>query len=542
MRFLVATLLACFVFTATAAFAGNAYEDVPRDHWAYNALDYLTDRGVLEGYPDGFFKGDRTLTRYEFAQAIARLLDSIGTPSDENIRIMAETLRAEFSDQLAELQRSVNEIGTQMNGLDARIGDLEGAVADNSSRIGDLEGKVSGLNAGPNWKGEFRYRWQFEERDVVPDSARFRQRIRFRLGYATQIHDAVKFAFRLETATGANATSGNHTLGNNGKTADIYLDQAYVVYTPSWFGYYTACDHPVDCNGCETCGCPTCTDCNPKIEIYAGLFPNIFEDHNEMILDDDVNMQGLGVVYHFNEDFQIATAASVAVEVNGADYFDDDTYLFVTELKHTDLFTDGLDAWVGAYGWKNEGQLPAAYFAGNSFNNFDFNNDGVIDGNDRFSTNFHTVKGGLQYTFDCWWDKPMTVYGEYMVNIEADADDRIAAANPFINPNFIYEDSDDFGWVVGAQYGQKPKYCKDWTLFASYKEIGANVIIDGFGDADAGGANVNSLEVGWQYMWADNSLIGITYFLNKMHNAFGFLIPNNAADQSIIQVDWTFKF
>lgn len=542
MRFIIATLLACFVFGATMAFAGSAYEDVPRDHWAYNALDYLTDRGVLEGYPDGFFKGDRTLTRYEFAQAIARLLDSIGTPGKEDIQIMAETLRAEFSDQLAEIQRGVNELGTHVNGLDARIGDLEGAVADNSTRIGDLESKVAGLMPGPNWKGEFRYRWQFEERDVVPDSQRFRQRIRFRLGYATQINDAVMFAFRLQTETGNDATSSNWTLGNNGTTADIFLDQAYVKYTPSWFGFYTQCDHPVDCNGCETCGCPTCTDCNPKLEIYAGIFPNIFEDHHEMILDEDVNLQGMGVVYHFNEDFQIATAASVAVEVNGQDYFDDDTYLFVTELKHTDLFTDGLDAWVGAYGWKNEGALPAAYFADNAFANFDFNNDGVIDGNDRFSTNFHTVKGGLSYTFDCWWDKPMTVFGEYMVNIDADADDRIALVNPFVNPDFIYEDSDDFGWIVGAQYGQALKYCKDWNIYASYKEIGANAIIDGFGDADAGGANTNSFEMGWHYMWADNSIIGITYFLNKMHNAFGFLIPNNKADQSIIQVDWIFKF
>ena len=78
MRLLVAALLACCVLSIGAAWAASAYDDVPTDHWAYNALDYLTQRGVLEGYPDGFFKGDRTLTRYEFAQAIARLLDTIG--------------------------------------------------------------------------------------------------------------------------------------------------------------------------------------------------------------------------------------------------------------------------------------------------------------------------------------------------------------------------------------------------------------------------------------------------------------------------------
>ncbi len=109
MRFLFATLLACMILGVSVASAATAYDDVPRDHWAYNALDYLTDRGVLEGYPDGFFKGDRTLTRYEFAQAIARLLDSMGTGGGTEVTVMAETLRAEFSDQLAELNRGLIE-------------------------------------------------------------------------------------------------------------------------------------------------------------------------------------------------------------------------------------------------------------------------------------------------------------------------------------------------------------------------------------------------------------------------------------------------
>src|SRR5678815_4447092 len=107
MRVLMALLLAGVVtLFASAAFAASAYDDVPADHWAYNALDYLTQRGVLEGYPDGFFKGDRTLTRYEFAQAVARLLDTIQAGNvEEQIKIMADTLRAEFSDQLAEMSK-----------------------------------------------------------------------------------------------------------------------------------------------------------------------------------------------------------------------------------------------------------------------------------------------------------------------------------------------------------------------------------------------------------------------------------------------------
>jgi len=525
MRLLLITLLAMMVLGFGAALAASSYDDVPADHWAYNALDYLTQRGVLEGYPDGFFKGDRTLTRFEFAQAVARLLDTIGQQNaDEQIRIMAETLRAEFSDQLAEMGRKVDEINKQVTDMDARVGDLEGQVADNSAKIGDIANKISGLKPGPEWKGTFRYRWQFDEQG---SNERFRQRIGFQLGYNKMVNDAVEVGFRLKTETGSNAVSSMHDLGNDGKTSTIYLDRAYVKYSPSWFGYYTD---------------ENCNKCTPKLDIYAGLMPNITYDPHEMILDSDVNLQGAGVVYHFNKDFQILTAASVAVEYNGADYFDDDTYFYATEVKHNNLIFKGLDVWLGCYGWKNENKLPSGYFAQNALPGFDFNNDGVVDGNDRFSVNFNTMKGGMQYTFPCLFNKPLAVFGEYMMNLDSDAEDRINSVNPFINPDVIYESTDDTGYLIGAQYGMEPKVKGEWFAFARYKEIGANAIIGGLGDGDTGGANVNSLEVHWAYMWADNSLLGITYFLNKMNNAFGFLVPASREDKTTVQVDWTFKF
>jgi len=54
---------------------GQAFTDVPADHWAYDAINQLQKDGILIGYPDGTFQGKRTLTRYEFAIAVARLAD-----------------------------------------------------------------------------------------------------------------------------------------------------------------------------------------------------------------------------------------------------------------------------------------------------------------------------------------------------------------------------------------------------------------------------------------------------------------------------------
>ena len=60
------------------------FPDVSKDHWAYSYVKSLADRGLLEGYPDGEFKGDRSMTRYEFAAIIYRALQN-GAPIDSDM-------------------------------------------------------------------------------------------------------------------------------------------------------------------------------------------------------------------------------------------------------------------------------------------------------------------------------------------------------------------------------------------------------------------------------------------------------------------------
>ena len=60
--------------------AAAEYPDVPRGHWAYEAINKLSQAGILEGMPDGTYMGNKAMTRYEFAVAIARLLQKIPAP------------------------------------------------------------------------------------------------------------------------------------------------------------------------------------------------------------------------------------------------------------------------------------------------------------------------------------------------------------------------------------------------------------------------------------------------------------------------------
>lgn len=74
------------------------FPDVPENHWAYAYVKKLADRGLLEGYPGGEFKGDRTITRYEFAAIFSRALEN-GASVDNDMERMSE----EFEPEIREL-------------------------------------------------------------------------------------------------------------------------------------------------------------------------------------------------------------------------------------------------------------------------------------------------------------------------------------------------------------------------------------------------------------------------------------------------------
>ena len=62
------------LITGTALAAQNPFSDVPEDSWAYDAVSQLAADGIIDGYPDGTYKGQNTMTRYEMAQITARAM------------------------------------------------------------------------------------------------------------------------------------------------------------------------------------------------------------------------------------------------------------------------------------------------------------------------------------------------------------------------------------------------------------------------------------------------------------------------------------
>ena len=71
------------------------FPDVPENHWAYETIEQMRERGIVEGYPDGTFGGDRQMTRYEFATIVYRAMQK-GIGMNEDIQRLVEEFKPEL--------------------------------------------------------------------------------------------------------------------------------------------------------------------------------------------------------------------------------------------------------------------------------------------------------------------------------------------------------------------------------------------------------------------------------------------------------------
>ena len=162
---LVSAITAALVVGAasTTFAAANPFSDVPADSWAYDAVTTLAADGVIDGYPDGTYKGQNTMTRYEMAQIVARAMAK--TDLEKADKALVDKLAAEFAEELDNL----------------------------GVRVADLEKKSDNVK----WGGELRYRYYDENHDAKADET------------------YNKVLFRLEPKA---------YIGNSGWTANARLD------------------------------------------------------------------------------------------------------------------------------------------------------------------------------------------------------------------------------------------------------------------------------------------------------------------------------
>ena len=160
MKKILALAAVAALTAGVSAYAANPFSDVTADDWAYQAVSDLSAQGVVEGYPDGTFKGERNMTRYELAQIVARLMAKEDQLNAEQ-QATLDKLAGEYADELANL-------GVRVSNLEKKVGNISWA--------GDAKMMYTN-NAEKNAKDTYKGRIRLNVKGQVNDSTFVKGRI-----------------------------------------------------------------------------------------------------------------------------------------------------------------------------------------------------------------------------------------------------------------------------------------------------------------------------------------------------------------------------
>ncbi len=124
------------------AFAQDSFPDVPSDSYAADAVAQLVELGIVNGFPDGTFRGNDPFTRYQAALVVSRLLDVI----EEN----SAAAGALSEEDLATVNNAVAELSNELTALNDRVAALESAPPPAVPGLGALEERLTALETAPS--------------------------------------------------------------------------------------------------------------------------------------------------------------------------------------------------------------------------------------------------------------------------------------------------------------------------------------------------------------------------------------------------------
>jgi hypothetical protein len=115
-QFLVsAVVLGVLSFSSVAmAATANPFTSVPKDHWAYGAVEKLVQAGLVDGYGDEDFRGEKAISRYEMAELVAKAMSNVDKADDAN-KAALDRLSKEYSDELTNMGVRLKKIEDKMS-------------------------------------------------------------------------------------------------------------------------------------------------------------------------------------------------------------------------------------------------------------------------------------------------------------------------------------------------------------------------------------------------------------------------------------------
>ena len=396
MKKILALAAVAALTAGVSAYAANPFSDVTPSDWAYQAVVGLSEQGVVEGYPDGTFKGERNITRYEMAQIIARMLAKEDQLNAEQ-RATLDKLAGEYADELANL-------GVRVSNLEKKVGNIY-------------------------WSGDARMRYQ--DKATGDDSWNGRMRINVK----GQVNDSTYVQGRLTSNMDFKKTEDtsvvfdqlyvNHDLG---KAATVRLGRIPVAFGDQG-GWLYGDSYGVD-------GAEAAFHLGEKVDVTAGYGRFNTSDYDKNVEDQDafyargaakLGDGKLGVDYiKFTGDKKANTAAGY--ELMGANLTIpvQDFRVFGEYWKNTTYENGNDTAWNAGIGYgKLNLKKPGSFAIDVAYNDVD---EGVYFGGTGLQTDalkYLTKHDATNVTFwnamaDVTLQKNVFLHGEYAFDVSAD--------------------------------------------------------------------------------------------------------------------------
>ncbi|MDO7910206.1 putative porin [Pseudomonas monteilii] len=348
-----------------------------------------------------------------------------------------------------------------------------------SERLNSFEQKVAWA-AKTQIKGDVRLR--YEDVNVENPTSRSnnqdRERVRARLGVYSEINPQVDAGIRVATGSGADARSTNQSLDNYFEKKSLWVDLAYLDWHPTGV---------------------------PNLHLIGGKMPQPWVSMGDVIWDSDVNPEGVAATYKTDlggvELFGSAGHYMLKDNVDGDGVqFKHDLQLYAGQLGARFAPADTLKLTLGGsvYGYDNDDSSAPLLVNGNTTNQFN-----LVEG-----------FGQLDFT---GLAIPLSAYGQYVVNTEAD-------------------DSEDTAWLAGV----KTKLGA-FGIDYNYRDVQRNAVVSAFTDSDFAngftGSRGHKIKVGYEI--DKNFSVAAAYLAAKSDRSN---LPRNDANVDTVQVDLEAKF
>ncbi len=448
------------------------FSDVSPNHWAYRSIKKLVeDYGVLGGFPDGTFRGNRNLTRYEAAAMIAKVMEKIeemaskgGKPTGLNQSAM-DRLKKEFMTELEDLQSEVKKLSKDQQDLQKDLDETK----DQIDMVKDMLPKI-------HVHGDVTARHEVKTKKISITSKDLDQnapQVRMRLGIMGESMGGFTFGTRISTSSANDITNHFVSVGNLGTKLGINLDKAWVGLRP-W---------------------------DEALDLTVGRHGNPFVKTTELVWDEDLTFDGSYLKLRFgdmNNNLSLVGAYSL-FQIAGLDPAKPRAgrNSFNTDTDTSGMMSGGVSASFG-------GPDSVMFMVGGNYHQYTNVNNLIgktlslnprtnlltADGKAHISQ-FRLATGSLMLSLFPGAYLPLTVHADVSYNLGAGANAGAAdAANADLRKR---AQAENLGIVAGAMLG-KLEEAGNIVLGFNYKMVGTDSVFSAFNEDMLGGTNITAFE------------------------------------------------